>query len=122
MSDEINSPSHYTSHPSGVECIDIAEQMSFRRGNAVKYIWRAGLKGSAITDLRKARWYVARDENAATDMGPDSDVDPNLLDEVCAQFPDARYGVLVTAVALGAHRTALAMLDALIREMEPANA
>ena len=42
--DVVNSPSHYTSHPSGVECIAITEHMSFCLGNAVKYIWRAYLK------------------------------------------------------------------------------
>jgi len=38
----VNHPDHYNKHPSGVECIDIVEHMSFNLGNAVKYIWRAG--------------------------------------------------------------------------------
>ena len=42
------SPPHYQAHPSGIECITIAEHMNFTLGNAVKYIWRAGLKGGAI--------------------------------------------------------------------------
>ena len=42
--DNINHPSHYTSHPSGIECIDIAEHHDFCIGNAIKYLWRAGLK------------------------------------------------------------------------------
>lgn len=57
----VNHPSHYTQHPSGVECIDITEHMNFCLGNAVKYIWRAGLKGDEIEDLRKARWYLERE-------------------------------------------------------------
>ena len=61
MSDAVNNPRHYTSHPSGVECIEIAEHMSFNLGNAVKYIWRASLKGKEIEDLRKARWYIDRE-------------------------------------------------------------
>ena len=64
MSDPVNHPMHYTAHPSGVECIQITEHMSFCRGNAVKYIWRAGTKGDDSTeleDLRKARWYVDRE-------------------------------------------------------------
>jgi len=61
MSDAVNNPRHYTSHPSGVECIEIAEHMSFNLGNAVKYIWRASLKGKEIEDLRKARWYIERE-------------------------------------------------------------
>lgn len=65
MSDEerINHPPHYTGHPSGVECIQIVEHMTFCAGNAVKYLWRAGLKDSAplLDDLKKARWYVDRE-------------------------------------------------------------
>lgn len=57
-------PPHYRSHPSGVECIDVTEHMGFCVGNAVKYLWRAGLKGGAdmrIEDLRKSRWYIDRE-------------------------------------------------------------
>lgn len=61
MSDPINHPSHYTSHPSGVECIDVTEHYGFCVGNAIKYLWRAGLKGDAIEDLKKARWYIDRE-------------------------------------------------------------
>jgi uncharacterized protein DUF3310 len=60
-SDPVNHPSHYTSHPSGVECITVTEWMSFNLGNAVKYIWRAGMKGYQIEDLKKARWYLERE-------------------------------------------------------------
>jgi hypothetical protein len=35
--------------------------MNFCLGNAVKYIWRADLKGDAIEDLKKAAWYIARE-------------------------------------------------------------
>ena len=61
MSDTVNHPKHYTSHPSGVECIEITEHMNFCLGNAVKYVWRASLKGKEIEDLRKARWYIDRE-------------------------------------------------------------
>lgn len=61
VKDDVNHPAHYTSHPSGVECIMITEHMSFCLGNAVKYIWRAGLKGNGIVDLEKAVWYVQRE-------------------------------------------------------------
>lgn len=59
--DMVNHPPHYTEHPSGVECIQIVEHMNFCRGNAVKYIWRAGEKGDPIEDLKKARWYIDRE-------------------------------------------------------------
>lgn len=59
--DPVNAPTHYTQHPSGVECITITEHMGFNLGNAVKYIWRADLKGNALEDLKKARYYVDRE-------------------------------------------------------------
>jgi len=59
--DAVNHPPHYTSHPSGIECIQITEHMSFCLGNAIKYIWRADEKGKAIEDLEKARWYIERE-------------------------------------------------------------
>ncbi len=62
MTDPVNRPPHYNGHPSGVECITIAEHFGFSLGNAIKYIWRAGLKSpDAIEDLRKARWYLDRE-------------------------------------------------------------
>jgi hypothetical protein len=63
VSDQINHPPHYTSNPSGIECIDVVEHMNFNLGCAVKYIWRAGLKDGSdpITDLRKAVWYIQRE-------------------------------------------------------------
>lgn len=57
----VNRPDHYTSHPSGIECIQITEHMGFCLGNAVKYIWRADLKHDAIEDLEKAVWYLQRE-------------------------------------------------------------
>lgn len=56
--DPVNHPSHYTAHPSGVECIQITRHMTFNLGNAMKYIWRCGEKGNAIQDLEKAIWYL----------------------------------------------------------------
>lgn len=67
--DAIDHPAHYTAHPFGVECIDVVEHMNFCRGNAIKYIWRAGLKGDAIEDLKKARWYLDREINRLSSPG-----------------------------------------------------
>jgi hypothetical protein len=58
MSDPVNSPSHYTSHPSGVEAIEITRWMSYNLGNVIKYVWRADLKGNSLQDLQKARFYI----------------------------------------------------------------
>ena len=56
--DNIEHPKHYTSHPSGIECIQITRHMGFNLGNAIKYIWRADLKNDALEDLEKAIWYL----------------------------------------------------------------
>ena len=59
--DKVNHPSHYNSHPSGIECIQVVEHLNFCLGNAVKYIWRADNKENDIRDLRKAAWYINRE-------------------------------------------------------------
>lgn len=58
--DEVNHPKHYISDPSGIECIQITRHRNFNIGNAIKYLWRAGLKdgNSDIQDLQKAVWYI----------------------------------------------------------------
>ena len=64
--DNVNHPAHYNSHPSGIECIEIARHHNFNIGNAIKYLWRAGLKSEKgmedadkqVEDLRKAIFYI----------------------------------------------------------------
>lgn len=64
--DPVSHPTHYTSDPSGIECIQITRHRNFNIGNAIKYLWRAGLKESGsisgfekqIQDLEKAVWYI----------------------------------------------------------------
>jgi len=58
--DNVDHPPHYCGHPSGVECIDVAEHFNFCLGNALKYIWRSDHK-NGVEDLRKARWYIERE-------------------------------------------------------------
>lgn len=60
QNDNVNHPKHYTSHPSGVECITVTEHFNFNIGNAIKYLWRANDK-NGLEDLRKAAWYVNRE-------------------------------------------------------------
>lgn len=64
MGDDVNHPSHYAEGWSnGAEVIDITENLNFNRGNAVKYIARAGKKDPSkeLEDLRKAQWYLERE-------------------------------------------------------------
>jgi hypothetical protein len=63
VGDVINHPGHYTWLPNGLEVIDLTEHMNFNRGNAVKYLARAGRKSKTteLEDLKKARWYIDRE-------------------------------------------------------------
>lgn len=70
--DSVTHPKHYTSHPSGIECIQVTEHMNFCRGNAVKYIWRAGQKGNSIDkeieDIAKAEEYCRIEKERMIEM------------------------------------------------------
>lgn len=63
VNDPVNHPSHYTTGK--IECIDFItdKHLNFCRGNAVKYIVRAGLKDpdKEIEDLEKAIFYLNRE-------------------------------------------------------------
>lgn len=74
--DPVNHPSHYTSSGAvcsgcgkGIEAIDVTEMLNFNLGNAVKYVWRSDLKGSAVQDLQKAAWYLNREIARLTRLG-----------------------------------------------------
>lgn len=59
-SDPVAHPSHYSDPGIGVSCVQVAQAFNFNRGNAIKYIWRAGKKHPEleIEDLEKARQYL----------------------------------------------------------------
>ena len=63
MADTVNHPTHY--NVGRIEVIDAIEAWGlgegFNRGNAIKYIARAGHKDSEIEDLKKAAWYIQRE-------------------------------------------------------------
>jgi hypothetical protein len=68
VNDPVNHPAHYTSDPSGVECIQITRHRNFNIGNAIKYLWRQGLKeegnvNKQIEDLEKAKFYIQDEIN-----------------------------------------------------------
>jgi hypothetical protein len=63
--DMVNHPPHYSAVPAKcnacghpIECIDVAQHFGFSLGNSLKYIWRAGAKGSHLEDLKKSAWYL----------------------------------------------------------------
>lgn len=80
--ESVNHPSHYTDHPSGVECIEITEHMNFNLGNAIKYIWRAGLKGKQLQDLEKAAWYINREIDRLSKNANDMTTD-DMMRKLC---------------------------------------
>ena len=65
QTERVNHPSYYQD-PSGVECITVTRHRDFNIGNAIKYLWRAGLKveeglsnkEKQIEDLQKAIFYI----------------------------------------------------------------
>ena len=82
--DPVNHPAHYTKHPSGIECIQITEHMNFCLGSAMKYIWRAGLKGDAVEDLKKAKWYLDRELDRIAENRFQEYLDNETADELAA--------------------------------------
>lgn len=90
MSDPIN-PKHYQGFTNGAQAIDIAENLTFNCGNALKYLARAGRmdgnsKGEILEDLHKAAWYVEREINR---ISPPDDHD---LGSVVNLHPPAEVG------------------------------
>ena len=63
--EHVNHPAHYQ-RKDGIECIDIIRHYTCDIANALKYLWRAGLKPEMgmedaekeIEDLKKALWYI----------------------------------------------------------------
>lgn len=61
MTDMVNRPPHYNSHPAGIEAIDVLRHSTdYDLGQAMKYIWRVmwGGKHDDREDISKAIWYL----------------------------------------------------------------
>jgi hypothetical protein len=58
----VDHPAHYGGADNPYEAINVVEawELDFHLGNVVKYVSRAGKKGDALEDLKKARWYLER--------------------------------------------------------------
>jgi hypothetical protein len=58
----VDHPPHYGGADDPFEAIKVIEawQLGFHLGNVVKYLSRAGKKGTTLTDIKKARWYLDR--------------------------------------------------------------
>ncbi len=112
-SDAVNHPAHYTSR--SMECIELVEMLPFCEGNAIKYLWRAGLKGPALEDLRKALWYVARAADADNALKV---YRPRLfrwsLQRALEEFSDERTRNAIKAIAERRLTFARALLEHMI--------
>jgi hypothetical protein len=121
--EQVNHPTHYA-HPSGVEAIDICEHMSFNLGNALKYVFRAGLKSDdKLTDLRKALWYIERQERLAKVMGPygmpeASYLTVRLLSTKVAEHPSAPLLKKFVDVLKGTDWDCKSLMEALRTEIK----
>lgn len=84
MNDPVNHPKHYTSDPSGIECIQITRHRNFNIGNAIKYLWRAGLKDkdTNVQDLEKAIWYIQDEIKMLKNVGTPEPIPAGKLYEV----------------------------------------
>ena len=64
MKEQVNHPKHYNSHPNGIECIDIIRHYTCDIANAIKYLWRAGLKVPSKREQYQTRLSIAECEEA----------------------------------------------------------
>lgn len=57
-------PRHYNQHSSNIETIELIEHLPCNFANAVKYLWRCGLKATEtpLRDLSSAEWYTLREQ------------------------------------------------------------
>ena len=118
MSDNVNNPKHYCSHPSGVECIEIAEMLPFNLGNALKYLWRAGKKLDEVEDVKKAVFYLRRQANSCfalqTRMSV-SGLQKELIENYAIKINkvDQELARIVVIICLKDDNTRLALADEL---------
>lgn len=106
--DMVNHPPHYN-HPSGIECIQITECLSFTLGNAVKYIWRHDAK-NGDEDLAKARWYLRRTltSGCATHLPPKA---CNLLHDALERQPVGLKHTLLSHIKHGNLQAAINIIS-----------
>lgn len=101
--DAVNRPAHYTTHKSGVECIEISEHLAANLAQALQYVWRAPYKGRMQEDPAKARWFIVRE--CARRMAIAGTYLPTLDAELNARFfkvaaaeGDTEFGVFVNHI------------------------
>ena len=114
MTEHVNHPSHY--QMGGIEVIDAIEAWGFgegfNRGDAIKYIARAGRKNpeTEIEDLQKAKWYIERELRRMRNE------DENAPDEISVMARMAGYlDTYAKAAAIGDGTTCVCLTE-VVRE------
>jgi len=72
LTDAVKHPSHYTAHPSGIECHEITGLLGGNLSNVVKYVWRYDQKGKPIEDLKKALQYLEFEKKDFEGLGAEA--------------------------------------------------
>ena len=126
--ERVDHPRHYNAHASGIETIELIEHLPSNLANAVKYIWRCGLKQSEtpLRDLKSARWYTERErERFRIFELDDEDELPSKTEVVwralAYRVMEADEGTLsgyLSALLDGSFKNMLAELDAAIGALE----
>jgi hypothetical protein len=93
--EQVNHPQHYCSHNSGIEAIQVTENLPFNTGNAIKYLWRKELKGKREEDVQKAIWYLKREIQRQIDNKAYVD----LLNKYIRHNPDDKVAQIVYLIA-----------------------
>lgn len=58
LSENTNNSEHFTSHPSGVACINVIKRLPFALASVIKYLWQFNLE-NGVEDLEEARVYLS---------------------------------------------------------------
>lgn len=128
--ERVNHPRHYTQHPSGIECIDVIEHLPCNLANAVKYVWRCGLKASetSLRDLSSARWYVDREMRRIELYDVDEDAEQRtdvvwlaLARRVIEKDGSTVLGVFLSSLLDGTYDDLFFILDKEIKRLEGAS-
>ena len=104
-------PAHYKSHPSGIECIQVIYPLFYGAGNAIKYLWRLGMKDSDLQELIKAMWYVQHAIEADMQQADVMPYDSAMALHVWRDLePEGYRKDAITAIYLGSYEAAIVIM------------
>lgn len=118
MTEQVNHPKHYNQHPAGIECIEVIRHYTCDIANALKYLWRAGLKPEMgkedaekeVEDLKKALWYVEDYQNQ-TFLHHIAEAKPKLMRSYVREVT----GHIIAEIIMGYDRHVALAISALLR-------